>query len=283
MSGVAPTPSVRDDVLSYFHFFPGRGIIIAALVLFSLATVLCLAATIVTRRWYMLIAVAVGIMEIIGYAFRLTMLTKPVYGYYVGMQCLLIIPPSFLALVEYMTLAKVVQAVRDRNPGVKFFLRPKLITWLYFTAEIISLALQGAGAGLSVSQDGVNRNQSVGRALLIVGLVFLVVVIVCFLLNAVFVSVTKEYGVWQSRNLTYLFVVLYFTTTLLLIRNLFRLIEFAGGWYGRLAVQEKYFYTLDALMVLLILFTFSFAHYGFFLRAYMKEMDRKAPAQIAMV
>lgn len=41
------------------------------------------------------------------------------------------------------------------------------------------------------------------------------------------------------------FVMLYVTIILLFTRNLYRVIEFGGGFYSRLAVQEGYFYVLD--------------------------------------
>ena len=275
MSTVAPAPSILYDIYDYFHFIPAKGIMYLALALFALATLLCLASTIYTRRWYMLIAVGVGIAEIIGYSFRLAMVHKPQYGIYVGMQCLLIIPPSFLALVEYITLGKVVKLAQESNPNISTFLKPKLIQWCYFVAEIGSLSLQGAGAGLSVSQKGVNDTAATGKTLLLVGLAFLVAIIICFLLNALFVSVKKEYGVWQNRHLTRLFIVLYTSTALLLIRNVFRLVEFASGFYGDIAVKEKYFYGFDGLMVVLIMFIFSFAHFGFFLNSYEREQESK--------
>lgn len=275
MSGVAPTPSVHYEVLDYFEFWPSRGPIYLAYALYGIATLLIVATTIYTRRWYMLIGAAVGIMELIGFAFRLVMLTNPVYGYYVGMQCLLIIPPSFLALVEYITLGNVVKLVRQVNPEISDFLKPKLITWLYFAAEIASLAMQGAGAGLSVSHDGPPSSGQAGKILLILGLAFLVVIIATFLTNAIYVNVRSEYGIRKSRDLQALFTILYLTTFLLLIRNVFRLVEFAGGFYGSIATKEKYFYTLDSLMVVLILFSFGLFNYGFFLNAFERKIAVK--------
>jgi hypothetical protein len=49
---------------------------------------------------YMVIVTIVGLMEMGGYACRISMFNKAQYGAYVAMQCLLIIPPSFLALVQ---------------------------------------------------------------------------------------------------------------------------------------------------------------------------------------
>ena len=85
-----------------------------------------------------------------GYACRIRMLSHPLRGVYIAMQCLLIIPPSFLALVDYIVLGRVVAMIQAAKPSPMGYrdLKPKWLTWAFFAAEIVSLALQGAGAAL---------------------------------------------------------------------------------------------------------------------------------------
>lgn len=265
-----------DDIISYFHFWPSKALAIIGLCLFLISALTVLGMTLKTRQWYMVIASIVGLMEMAGYACRISMLNKPVYGVYVAMQCLLIIPPSFLALVQYITLGKVVALVKQRYPERKLLVKPRAVMIGFFVFEIAALACQGAGAGLSVSTDGVNQNEQAGKALLIVGLVALVLLIALYWATAVYIHVNPRYSIRQSPNMRWLFPVLYACTVLLLTRNIFRLIEFSQGWYGRLAVQEKYFYTLDALLIFLILVINSFFHFGLYLKAYPSEHPPKA-------
>ena len=68
-----------------------------------------------------------------------------------------------------------------------------------------------------------------------------------------------------------LFWVLAASTLLLLTRNIFRLIEFSGGWDSTIAKKEVYYYTLDALLVLLIIVMCSVFHFGIFFNAYRRE------------
>jgi len=259
------------EVYSYFHFWPSKALAIVGLSLFLFASLTVLAQTIRTRAWYMIIVTIVGLMEMGGYACRISMFNKVQYGAYVAMQCLLIIPPSFLALVQYITLGKVVGLVQQRFPERKLLVKPKAVIWGFFVIELTALALQGAGAGTSVSNDGPPKNEALGKALLIIGLVALVVLIICYLATAIFVCIKPDYGVQHSPSLKKLFAALYACTILLLTRNIFRLIEFSQGWYGALATNEKYFYVLDALLMLLILAINTFFHFGLYLRAYPKE------------
>ena len=247
--------------------------------LFLIVSLTVLAMTVKTRQWYMVIASIVGLLEMGGYACRISMFHKPLYGAYVAMQCLLIIPPSFLALVQYITLGKVVRLVQQRFPDRKLLVKPKAVMVGFFAIEIAALACQGAGAGISVSNnESTGTNQTAGKALLIVGLVALVLLIVCYGATAIYVHISPLYGIRQSRNMRWLFPVLYACTILLLIRNVFRLIEFAQGWYGSIALREKYFYTLDALMIFLILVINTVFHFGIYLKAYPYETQHKGIA-----
>lgn len=54
----------------------------------------------------------------------------------------------------------------------------------------------------------------------------------------------------------------------------YRLIEFSQGWYGHLATDEKMFYILDALLILLILMINTFFHFGLYLKAYPQEVKQ---------
>lgn len=88
----------RDDIISFFEFVPSKAVAIVALVLFGVAAMAVLAQTVRSRAWFMLIAVIVALLEVGGFACRIRMLSVPLRGVYIIMQCLLIIPPSFLSL-----------------------------------------------------------------------------------------------------------------------------------------------------------------------------------------
>ncbi|KAK9861805.1 hypothetical protein WJX84_011669, partial [Apatococcus fuscideae] len=267
----------------YFHFHPSRDLAIIALSLFLAVSLCILAITIRTRAWFMLIPTLVGLLEMGGYACRIRMLSaNPLRGVYIAMQCLLIIPPSFLALVDYIVLGRLVAMIRIAKPATVGNtyrdLKPKWLTWAFFTAEIASLALQGAGAGISSSNnDGPGSKsssastQNTGRIMLIVGLAALVLVIIFFLGTLIFVSTSQTYRI-NVPALRPVYLGLYLTVGLLLIRNIFRLIEFSQGWYGYIAVHEVYFYVFDALLMFIWLCLVLPLHFGLLLRPVRSQM-----------
>lgn len=90
-------------------------------------------------------------------------------------------------------------------------MKPTAVVWGFFGIELAALALQGAGAGTSVSSDGPPTNAALGKSLLITGLVALVVLIACYLCTAIYVHLKPIYGVRQSHSMRRLFAVLWVT------------------------------------------------------------------------
>ena len=173
--------------------------------------------------------------------------------------------------LQYVTLGKAVRAIQDAHPG-KYDIRPRLLTGGYFAIEILSLTLQGIGAGTSVSNtQGPAKSGSSGKTLLLVGLSLLVALMFSFIVNGIYIYFAAVYGIRKSPAMRKLFWVLAISTVLLLTRNIFRLIEFSGGWDSAIAKKEVYYYTLDALLVLIILGMYSIFHFGIFFNAYRRE------------
>ena len=137
---------------------------------------------------------------------------------------------------------------------------------------LFTLSHQGIGAGTSVSNtQGPAKSGSSGKILLLIGLSLLVALMFSFILNGIYIYCAAVYGVRRSPAMRKLFWVLAASTLLLLTRNIFRLIEFSGGWDSAIAKKEVYYYTLDALLVLIILVMYSIFHFGIFFNAYRRE------------
>jgi len=60
-------------------------------------------------------------------------------------------------------------------------------------------------------------------------------------------------------------IALTFTTTCLFIRAVYRTIELANGWHGRIISTQVYFNVLDGGMITLAMYTLNLIHPGIFL------------------
>ncbi len=117
---------------AYFHYEPNQAAAIAALVAFIAAAIGTTVVNIRARTcWFMFVVTLTALCEMGGYAARLAMLSAPTMGTYIAMQTLLIIPPIFLAVVDYITVGKLLAlAAADRVAC----LGHKQVAWL-FTAR----------------------------------------------------------------------------------------------------------------------------------------------------
>lgn len=134
----------------------------------------------------------------------------------------------------------------------------------FFASDILCLAIQGAGAGLSSSMNGGDQNSA--KALLIVGLILQLFFFTCFTGITTYINLNKKYGLRGVKQYQPIFICLYVTIALMYIRSIFRLIEFADGWYGSIATNEVYFYIFDFLMIFLCCVVFTALHFGVHLR-----------------
>ena len=101
----------------YFGFHPSEPAALVALSLILAAALAVLFVTIWTKSWFMLLATAVGVLEVAGYCFRVAMLSHPQRGFYIAMECLLIIPPSFLAIINYIVLGRLITCLQTGPPS----------------------------------------------------------------------------------------------------------------------------------------------------------------------
>lgn len=79
------------------------------------------------------------------------------------------------------------------------------------------------------------------------------------------VHLSPSFSLRQDASLRPVFRVLYATIVLLYVRNIFRIIEFAQGFYGYLATHEVFLYTFDFLEIFLCMVLFTAFHFGFYM------------------
>ena len=260
------------QIYIWFHQIPKEAPAIFALIMFALLGLINLAITCKTRAWFMLTIAFTALLEVIGYACRIVMLHKPAYDPYVIMQGLLIISPIFLALVDYSATGKL---MRMAHGGGR--LHPAWVARGFFASDLLCLAIQGGGAGLSSSEKAGNLNTA--KALLIIGLILQLIFFTCFTTLTLYINLKRKYGLRGVKAFHPIFFCLYSTIGLMYIRSIFRLIEFAGGWFGYVATHESYFYCFDFLMIFFCFVIFTVFHFGFYLKKAQASLLDSAPQQ----
>jgi hypothetical protein len=150
-----------------------------------------------------------------------------------------------------MILGRLIRSVHGERSSI---IRPTRVTKVFVTGDVVSLLLQGNAAGLL----GKDKTRKVGESIIIAGLFLQIILFGFFCFVAVvfhrrFVKdvprdTEERKGVpWQQGLWT-----LYACSALIMIRSIFRVIEYIGGTDGYLLSHEWPAYIFDAILMFLV-------------------------------
>ncbi|KAF9554608.1 RTA1-like protein, partial [Agrocybe pediades] len=288
-----------------YHYIPSQPVAIIMLVLFGLATLIHLGLATKYRLFWLFPTVCLcGLGEVIGWSGRLWSSINPIASDPFEMQitCTIIAPTPFLA-ANFIIFGDLI-----RRLGFKYSrLNPKWYSIIFCSCDVVSLVVQAAGGAIA---SGNSLQSSItGAHIMIGGIAIQLVVIVFFSLFALEYFVRYFYdrpvrvdwakleasssttltglGEFRGKLTTRRKVMscaLAFTTLLLFIRAIYRLIELSDGWRGRIISNELYFNVLDATMIVIVMYTALFIHPGHFLSepasSEKYDVELKTPGQI---
>ena len=137
------------------------------------------------------------------------------------MQCLLIISPVLLAIIEYVCVGRLI--VRSEAGRSTRWLRWQ--GYGFTTSDFISLVVQGAG-GAMLAQGNTNpQTANTGRVLILAGLALQLVFFGSFLFVTICIHIVPRFGYKGNAEFSRVFLCLYITIALLYIRNVFRVVR----------------------------------------------------------
>jgi hypothetical protein len=167
---------------------------------------------------------------------------------------MILLAPVLFAASIYMTLGRVIRHVDGEKHSM---VRLKWLTKLFVTGDIFCLVVQGGAAGLMI----VSELAKIGQGIVVAGLVIQILIFGLFCLTtllfhrrmlqdpaAAYIPVELR---WQ-HNLW----VLYTVSTLIMVRSIFRVIEFIMGNDGYLLSIEWPVYVFDSGPMLAVMIIF---------------------------
>ncbi|KAI0123680.1 RTA1 like protein-domain-containing protein [Xylariales sp. AK1849] len=238
-----------------WHYVPNIGAALAFTALFSLITIAHSWKMYTTKMWFCLPFVVGGMFEVIGYitraaAYKSTGSLAP----YLLQAIFLLLPPVLFAATLYMVYSRVVRAVH----GESFSLTsPRWTTTIFVVGDWLCLNVQSSGSGLLAKP----KNALIGNHIIVAGLALQVLMFAgfmwcCLHFNIRFRAHLVETGAtcdipWQScLNM------LYSTSLAVLVRNVYRMVEYIMGKEGYLEAHEWPTYTFDGALMLLLMICF---------------------------
>ncbi|KAG4254671.1 hypothetical protein BFJ72_g15195 [Fusarium proliferatum] len=252
-----------DAVFKLYRYDPSMAAAVIFIILFMAITGLHLYQLIRTKTWFFACFVAGGFMQFIGYIGRAVSSSESpnwTVNPYIVQTLLLLVSPSLFAASIYMILGRIIIVTDGESCSP---IRRVWLTKVFVVGDVLSFVLQGAGGGMMAggSLEALHN----GERIVIIGLI---VQIVFFSLFAVTAAVfhmrfsgalsTKALasGVPWQRYLN----VLYIASGLIMVRSVFRLIEYAQGNSGYLISHEAYMYIFDGVLMFLTMIIFAWEH-----------------------
>ncbi|KAL4784533.1 RTA1 like protein-domain-containing protein [Aspergillus varians] len=213
-----------------------------------------------TRTWFFIPMVLGGYFEFIGYIGRAISASQTpdwTLGPYIMQSILLLVAPALFAASIYMYLGRIIMLVRGEKLSI---IRVSWMTKIFVAGDVLSFLMQASGAGILVTNSqGTGENIIVGG--LFVQIIFFGFFVICsFIFQRRVHSHPAALANASSTPWMKHLWALYGSSILILIRSIFRVIEYLQGWEGYLLRTEAFIYVFDALLMWLVLVVFVLIH-----------------------
>jgi hypothetical protein len=249
----------RDDGTDFvlYRFVPSLPLAIVSIVVFGLLSLAHTYRMFRTRSWFCVPFIIGGIFETIGYTGRaISHSDKETLTPYIIQSLLILLAPALFAASIYMVLGRVIVAIQGAHLSVIPIRRQTLI---FVCGDVLAFLTQMGGGGIQAS--GSVSTFKTGEKIILAGLgmqiLFFGFFVVCSTIfhlrcrkNPTPASLDPKMP-WQQ-----MIVMLYTVSILILVRSIFRIVEYAGGNDGYLLRSEWPVYALDALLMAITMLVF---------------------------
>ncbi|KAM5341550.1 hypothetical protein ACJ41O_014581 [Fusarium nematophilum] len=250
-----------ENTFSLYHYDPtiAGGVIFA--LLFLGTTLFHFWQLFRERCWFVIPLAAGGLLEVIGYAARAKSGGESpnwTLGPYIMQAILLLVAPALFAATIYMELGRIIMMVEGEGHTL---IAKKWMTKIFVTGDVLSFFLQGGGGGYQSagSLEALNN----GAKVIIAGLFVQLVCFGVFIVIAVaFDRSIRQSPTGRSRVVRWKkhMMVLYVASMLIMVRSIFRAVEYLQGFNGYLLKHEVYLYLFDAVLMFLVMVLFNCIH-----------------------
>ncbi|KAJ3043477.1 hypothetical protein HDV00_004864 [Rhizophlyctis rosea] len=207
------------------------------------------------KTWYLIPFIIGALLETAGYGLRIKARQNPHdTPTYAAQHGQIVIAPVFLAASVYMIMSRIILHVGPTNSPIPH----RWVTRTFIGCDIFSFVIQISGTGILL---GNTANADIGLKLLLVGLIVQVISFTGFIVLAYVVDKRAKAGGVKGKWRR-LMVAVYFASFAILIRSIYRSIEFSQGFDSSLAHNEPSMYALDTLLMFLVLVAFIVVHPG---------------------
>lgn len=238
----------KDYILyAMFHYMPSRPLACVGIAVFVILFLYLVHS--IRRRpgtpKFMIRVPTLAIFELVAFALRLQVINNPETGTFTAMSIFLLIPSNILSLANYSCLVHIIKLANIQSE--KFYYKPDIISKIFTASTLVAAILQATGGGLVFNAS----SRTAALILLFLGLAFQLIILICygFILNHVHSNPKFDYHVLGQYNpKRKAILVLYITTSALIVRNVYRVAQYGFIAAGQQLSNEWAFYVFDPLM-----------------------------------
>lgn len=182
-----------------------------------------------------------------------------------------LLAPTLYAASIYMVLGRIVVFLHAEHLSM---IPVRFLTKIFVMGDVLSFVLQGAGGGFMTS--GSSNLVDFGQWIIVAGLCCQLLSFGAFIVTSMLFHIrigrspTQEADgskvIGFPRDWRGLLFALYVASVLILIRSVYRVIEFVQGNYGYVISHEVFLYVFDATMMFLVMFVMNTFHPSVVLR-----------------
>ncbi|KAE8441896.1 hypothetical protein EG329_004202 [Mollisiaceae sp. DMI_Dod_QoI] len=262
MANDSNSNSDSDSIWLYNPNFP---LSIVFAVLYLIPTVIQFWQTCIKyKSWYFVVVFVGACLEVAGYVVRAVSIKNldsiPPYAV---QSSFIVIAPLFVGAGNYLLISRL--CIKVLPPGTTHIHRipVRSLTKTFVLCDIVTFLIQVSGSGIASSASWQGTTLKVGTDTLITGLAIQVVTFGFFLaIVGKFHMLTRAGGVRNDAGHGWkkVLMAVYISSILIIIRSIYRLIEFALGIFGYPFTHEWMFYVFESVPMLPAISVFCLWH-----------------------
>jgi hypothetical protein len=211
------------------------------------------------------------IFECVGYIVRIITVHRPEKGDYIISLLLILLAPILTAYVNYSVTGKMVE-LADKQVG---WFAPVWIARIFVTSDIATFLIQGIGGAMTISDNITVVNA--GKNIVTAGLAVQLASFCLFIFIALSIQFLEKYELKELANAQKIFWGIHLTMVMLIVRTVYRLIQFQSGATGYATTHEWTFYVFDssAMVIAFIVYSWPDWHFGRCFNELQKDFPKK--------
>ncbi|KAG0136943.1 RTA1 like protein-domain-containing protein [Tuber indicum] len=212
-----------------------------------------------TRTWYFIPLVIGALMEAVGYIGRgISHHDREVLAPYLVQALLLLVAPALYAASIYMILGRLITSIDAERHSL---IRTTWLTKIFVAGDVLSFLMQSTGGGMMAKGDD---SVKMGEHIVLGGLFVQILFFGLFMVATVVFHLRLRKDPTQASQMgtawRTLLMALYIASLSILVRSLFRIIEYIQGREGYLMSNEVWLYIFDAVLMLSVTVLFNVVH-----------------------